>query len=402
MARNVAHLVAAALAAAAIGVALGSSAGADAEALGASAKVAEGKRAAQSAGRIRLTRVVGGQGDALYVTGAPGERNRLYIVRQSGAIRILARGRLRGTPFLNLSRLVSSGGERGLLGLAFHPKYASNGRFYVNYTDRSGDTVVAEYRRANRNRARAASARVLLRIPQPFSNHNGGHLAFGPDGNLYIGTGDGGSGGDPQGNGQNTSSLLGKILRIDVDRRAGGRQYAIPAGNPFASGGGRPEVFAYGLRNPWRFSFDRVRGDLWIGDVGQSRIEEIDFLRSGTGAGSNFGWNAFEGRSVFDGGATIRGSRVRRPVAQYSHSRGCSVTGGYVSRGTRATRVRGRYLFADYCSGELWSMRAGPRPGGLRRETGRLNVRLANVTSFGEGTQGDVYVIAGGTIYRFS
>ena len=234
---------------------------------------------------FRLTRVAGGLRDALYVTGAPGQASRLYVVRQSGTIRIMQRGRMLRAPFLNVARQIRSGGEQGLLGLAFHPDYARNGRFYVNFTDTSGDTRVVEYRRARANRARATSARTLLRIPQPFANHNGGHIAFGPDGLLYIATGDGGSAGDPEGNGQDTSSLLGKILRIDVDRRDGGRQYGIPSGNPFATTGGRPEIFAYGLRNPWRFSFDRTRGDLWIGDVGQNRVEEIDFLRRGPGRG---------------------------------------------------------------------------------------------------------------------
>lgn len=351
---------------------------------------------------FRLTRVAGGLRDALYVTGAPGQASRLYVVRQSGTIRIMQRGRMLRAPFLNVARQIRSGGEQGLLGLAFHPDYARNGRFYVNFTDTSGDTRVVEYRRARANRARATSARTLLRIPQPFANHNGGHIAFGPDGLLYIATGDGGSAGDPEGNGQDTSSLLGKILRIDVDRREGGRQYGIPSGNPFATTGGRPEIFAYGLRNPWRFSFDRTRGDLWIGDVGQNRVEEIDFLRRGTGAGTNFGWNAFEGRSAFAGPTAVRGRAPVRPVAQYSHARGCSVTGGYVYRGTRAPALRGRYVFADFCTGELWTMRAGPRPGGLRRDTGRLNVDLRNVTSFGEGNGGDLYVISGGTLYRFS
>jgi glucose/arabinose dehydrogenase len=346
--------------------------------------------------------VAGGLRDAVYVTGAPGESSRLYVVRQSGTVRILQRGRMLSRLFLNVSRLVRSGGEQGLLGLAFHPGYARNGRVFVNYTDRGGDTVVAEYRRAARNRLNPSSGRILLRIEQPFANHNGGHLAFGPDGMLYIATGDGGSAGDPDGNAQNRASLLGKILRIDVDARSGGRAYGIPSGNPFASGGGRPEVYAYGLRNPWRFSFDRTRGDLWIGDVGQNRVEEIDFARRGRGAGRNYGWNAFEGRAAFAGPSAAQGRAPTRPVAQYSHARGCSVTGGYVYRGKRAPALRGRYLYADYCTGELWSMRAGPRPGSPRRETGRLNVRLRTVTSFGESTGGDLYVISGGALYRFT
>jgi glucose/arabinose dehydrogenase len=347
--------------------------------------------------------VRGGLGDALFLTGAPGQPGRLFIVQQSGQIRILQNGRLVGRPFLDVSRRIAAGGEQGLLGLAFHPGYARNGRFYVNYTDRSGDTRVVEYRRASATRADPRSARVLLGIDQPFSNHNGGALAFGPDRMLYIATGDGGSGDDPQGNGQSTGSLLGKLLRIDVDRRTGGRPYGIPAGNPFASGGGRPEIYHYGLRNPWRFSFDRARGDLWIGDVGQNAIEEIDYRPRGAGGGANFGWRAFEGRAPHIGGAgALRGpSRHTPPVAQYSHSEGCSVTGGYVSRGGRVPALAGRYVYADYCSGTVWSMRAGPNPGGVRRET-RLGVRLSNVTSFGESLNGDLYVLAGGSLYRFA
>jgi glucose/arabinose dehydrogenase len=355
----------------------------------------------QQAGGVRLTRVRAGLGDALYVTGAPGQANRLFVVQQSGRIRIIDRGRLLPGAFLDISGSISSGGERGLLGLAFHPGYARNGRFFVNYTDRAGDTRVAEYRRASANRA-APRGRVLLTIAQPFPNHNGGHVAFGPDRMLYVATGDGGSAGDPEGNGQDTGSLLGKILRIDVDRRGAGRGYGIPAGNPFARGGGRPEVYAYGLRNPWRFSFDRARGDLWIGDVGQNAVEEIDFRPRGAGAGANFGWNAFEGRSRYPGGGPLRGTRHVPPVAQYGHDAGCSVTGGHVSRGPRAGGLRGRYVYADFCSGRVWSMRAGPRPGGVREETGRLGVPLSNVTSFGEGLNGDLYLIANGSLYRFT
>ena len=349
---------------------------------------------------VRLARVRGGLGDALYVTGAPGEPGRLFIVQQSGRILILDHGRLRPRPFLDVSGIISSGGERGLLGLAFHPGYASNGRFYVNYTDRAGDTRVVEYRRASADRADPGSARVLLGIKQPFPNHNGGALQFGPDGDLYIGTGDGGSGGDPLGNGQNVNSLLGKLLRIDVDARTGSLPYGIPPGNPFASGRGRREIYAYGLRNPWRFSFDRLTGDLWIGDVGQNDVEEIDYRAKGTGAGVNFGWNAFEGRRPFKGAGAVRGVRPTPPVAQYTHAVGCSVTGGYVYRGTRARALVGRYVYADFCSGTVWSMRAGPRPGGVRQETG-LGPALSNVTSFGQALNGDLYVIAGGVLYRF-
>ena len=350
---------------------------------------------------VRLVRVRGGLGDALYVTHAPGQANRLFIVQQSGRILIQDRGRMLSTPFLDISSSISSGGERGLLGLAFHPGYAANGRFYVNFTDTSGDTRVVEYTRSGANRANPGSARTLLSIDQPYENHNGGHLAFGPDGKLYVATGDGGSGGDPENRGQDTGTLLGKLLRIDVDGRTGGLPYAIPSDNPFASGGGRPEIYSYGLRNPWRFSFDRQRGDLWIGDVGQGDIEEIDYRARGRGRGVNFGWAAFEGRSSFKGSGAVRGSAPVGPVAQYTHSAGCSVTGGYVYRGKRARGLIGRYVYADFCSGRVWSMRAGPKPGAVREETGRLGVRLSNVTSFGEGLAGDVYVLANGSLYRF-
>ena len=387
-------------AAAAVGGAAGDAAPPSAPATRAAATTAPAPRVEDATPRIRLARVRGGLGDALYVTGAPGRPNRLFVVEQSGRVRILDHGRLLARPFLDVSRLISSGGERGLLGLAFHPGYASNGRFYVDYTNRAGDTRVVEYRRASADRADAGSARVLLRIDQPFPNHNGGSLQFGPDGDLYVGMGDGGSGGDPFGNAQNVNSLLGKLLRIDVDARTGSLPYGIPSGNPFASGGGRPEIYAYGLRNPWRFSFDRATGDLWIGDVGQGDVEEIDYRARGTGAGANFGWNAFEGRRSFRGSGAVRGARPTPPVAQYTHAAGCSVTGGYVYRGPRARGLIGRYVYADFCSGTVWSMRAGPRPGGVRQETA-LGPSLSSVTSFGEALNGDLFVIAAGTLYRF-
>jgi glucose/arabinose dehydrogenase len=363
----------------------------------------EGARETATPG-VRLAKVRGGLGDALYVTPAPGQVSRLFVVQQSGRILILERGKLRARPFLDISGIISSGGERGLLGLAFHPDYAANGRFYVDYTDPAGDTRVVEYTRSTAARANAASARRLLTIEQPFPNHNGGALQFGPDGLLYIATGDGGGGGDPQNNGQRTDTLLGKLLRIDVDARTGGLPYGIPFGNPFTGGGGRAEIYSYGLRNPWRFSFDRTRGDLWIGDVGQGDVEEVDFRSRDRGAGADFGWRAFEGRHTYSGGgrALRQGSTHVPPVAQYTHAKGCSITGGYVYRGTRVPSLVGRYVYADFCSGRVWSMRAGPNPGGVREETGALGVSLSNVTSFGEGSAGELYVIAGGALYRFA
>jgi glucose/arabinose dehydrogenase len=354
--------------------------------------------ATASAATIRLARVAGGLEKPLLVVSPPGDA-RLFVVEQVGRIRIIEGGRVLRQPFLDLSGQVSGGAEQGLLGLAFHPRYAENGRFFVNYTDRAGDTRIVEYRvSGNPNRAAAGTRRQLLFVDQPYPNHNGGHLVFGPDGMLYIGLGDGGSGGDPLNNGQRTNTLLGKILRIDVDSPSGGRPYGIPAGNPFAGGSGRPEILHWGLRNPWRFSFDRGRGDLWIGDVGQNKVEEVDFRPAGA-PGANFGWNAFEGTRPF--GGTARGPTVK-PVAQYSHAKGCSVTGGFVYRGSKVPSLRGRYVFADWCSGRTWSMRAGPQPGDVREITRRLSRSLAGVTSFGEDAAGELYATAGESLYRFA
>lgn len=357
---------------------------------------------ADQARSVRLGRVRGGLGDALYVTQPPGDR-RLFVVQQSGRILILDRGRPATRTFLDIRGRISAGGERGLLGLAFHPRYAANGRFFVNYTDRRGDTRVVEFRRANRNRADHRSGRLLLTIRQPQANHNGGHLAFGPDRMLYIATGDGGGAGDPLRAGQRVDTLLGKLLRIDVDRRSRGLRYGIPAGNPFRAPGQRGEIYAYGLRNPWRFSFDRRTGDLWIGDVGQNEREEVNFRRRGTGRGANFGWSAFEGRARYEGGGPVRGRTPVRPVAEYTHSSGdgCSITGGYVYRGRGVPALRGRYVYADFCTGKVWAMRAGPRPGGVREITRLLGRSVSRVTSFGEDRAGNLYLVADGALYRF-
>ena len=338
----------------------------------------------------------------LYLTAPPGDTERLFVVQQTGEIRIIRDGTLLGRPFLDIGDLVSEGSEQGLLGLAFHPQFATSGRFYVNYTNTAGNTRVAEYRvKDDRpNEADPGSTRHVIGYDQPFSNHNGGHLAFGPDGYLYIGSGDGGSGGDPKGHGQRLNTLLGKILRIDVDGRDAGLPYAIPPDNPFVSrAGARGEIFAYGLRNPWRFSFDRTRGDLWIGDVGQNAVEEIDFLAAGS-SGANFGWNPFEGSQRFSD-SPVNGTATP-PVAEYSHDVGCSVTGGYVYRGEAISELRGQYLYADFCTGALFRQPAGPTPGAARRVT-ELNVQLSGVTSFGEDAAGELYVTqADGTIYRLA
>ena len=334
------------------------------------------------------------------MTGAPGQPGRLYVVQQSGRIRIFERGRLRGT-FLNLSCIVTAGGEQGLLGLAFHPDYARNGRFFVYYTDRGGDQRVVEYRRASAARANPGSARVLLTMQDPYSNHNGGHLAFGPDGHLYIGTGDGGSGGDPEDNGQSPDTLLGKLLRIDVDARSGGRRYGIPADNPYAGGGGRPEIYAYGLRNPWRFSFDRSAATSGSATSARTRSRRSTSAAPGPARAPTSAGTRSRAAPPSAAGRCAAAAHVRRWPST-AHGQGCSVTGGYVYRGTKVPALRGRYAYADYCTGRLWTMRAGPSPGGVREDTGRVGVRLSNVTSFGEGLAGELYVIANGSLYRFA
>jgi glucose/arabinose dehydrogenase len=305
----------------------------------------------------------------------------MYVAEQRGTIRVIDRGRLRPGFFLDIRRLVLAGGEQGLLGLAFHPNYATNRRFYVHYTNRSGDTRVVEYR-SNGTRALYATARRIFALADPYSNHNGGHLVFGPDGLLYVGMGDGGSGGDPEDRAQNMDSLFGKLFTIDVNRA-----------------GAEPTIVALGLRNPWRYSFDRRTGDLYIADVGQGDIEEVDYLpRSSTGL-VNFGWDLFEGRSRFED--TPQGpGRLVGPVTQYTHALGCSVTGGVVYRGTRVRTYVGRYLYGDYCSGIVWSLRiAGGRATNIRREPFRVD----RLTSFGEDSAGEVWLAShNGTIYRLA
>jgi glucose/arabinose dehydrogenase len=341
--------------------------------------------------------IVTGMDSPVGLTHAGDGSGRLFIVQQDGRIRIVRNGVLLEEAFLDITdRVGRNGNEQGLLGLAFHPRYTENRFFYVNYTDDYGDTIIARFRASDDNpdRARPASELVLLKINQPYPNHNGGEVAFGPDGYLYLGLGDGGSGGDPQNNGQNLDSRLGKILRIDVDSA---EPYAIPPDNPYANGGGRPEIWAAGLRNPWRFSFDRLTGDLYIADVGQNQWEEINFLPAGSPGGANFGWRFFEADMPYEGRPPA-GLEVIAPVASYDHSQGCSVTGGFVYRGTALQEWPGVYLYGDFCTGLVWGIR--PAPGGewvrgLLFETG------ANITSFGEDEAGEIYLLdRGGTIYR--
>lgn len=339
--------------------------------------------------QVELQQIASGLNRPVTITHA-GD-NRLFITLQGGTIVIHDGTSLVAGNFLDLIALIGdSGGEKGLLGLAFHPRYAENGFFYVNYTDTSGDTVVARYTvsSTNRNRADPTSARVILRIDQPFSNHNGGQLQFGPDGYLYIGMGDGGSGGDPGNRAQNLNDLLGKMLRIDVDS---GNPYAIPPSNPFV---GRPnvrgEIWASGVRNPWRFSFDRATADLYIADVGQGEREEINFQPATSIGGENYGWRLMEGNRCFNPSSNCNNGTLVLPIIDYGHGDGdCSVTGGYVYRGARYPRLHGMYIYADYCSGRIF--------GAIRDTNGTWSSRLLIDTShlistFGEDADGELYV----------
>jgi glucose/arabinose dehydrogenase len=339
------------------------------------------------------TIVTGGLDSPIDIQSAGDER--LFVVEQVGRIRIVESGVLQPGPFLDMSdRVGSEGNEQGLLGLAFHPDFEQNGAFFVNYTDVSGDTVVSRFHLTeDPNRADPSSETVILAYDQPYANHNGGGLAFGPDGYLYIGSGDGGSGGDPEGRAQNHDTLLGKLLRIDVD---GGSPYAIPPDNPFASGGGRPEIWAFGLRNPWRFAFDPATEDLYVGDVGQGDWEEVDFLAAGSPGGTNFGWDFREGQHDYEGGAP---EGLTDPIAEYSHGEGgCSITAGRVVRDRALPAWQGVFLYGDYCTGYIWGV--------LRDSSGawrsaRLFETGLRITSFGTGSAGEIYLLdRGGGLYR--
>jgi glucose/arabinose dehydrogenase len=340
------------------------------------------------------------------VTHAGDGSNRLFVVEQPGTIQLLQDGDILPAPFLDLTALTNDVGERGLLGLAFHPEYAANGFLYVNYTRATdGATIVARYTVADSdpNSADPGSALTLLTVEQPAPNHNGGQLAFGPDGYLYIGMGDGGGGGDPFGNGQDSSTLLGAILRIDVD---GGSFYAIPADNPYVGAAGRDEIWAIGLRNPWRFSFDRTTGDLYIGDVGQSAWEAINYQAAGTPGGLNWGWNCLEGSHEFEWAATCENIDFTDPIAEYHHSETgpgvrASVTGGFVYRGSRYPALVGRYFYGDFVSGHIWSFDTRDIPEVV--PVLELTTSLS-ISAFGEDEQGQLYVIdwRGGTLHKLA
>jgi len=336
-----------------------------------------------SARDAALRRVVVARGFAepVQVTAPRTEPRRLYVVEQRGTIRVIDRGRTRPGFFLDIRSRIASGGEQGLLGLAFDPLYASNRLVYVNYTDTQGDTRVVRFK-TNGLRVLPSTGRQLLAVDQPYANHNGGNLAFGLDGYLYVGLGDGGSAGDPGNRAQNMSSLLGKMLRLDVRRP-----------------GSAPEIVGLGLRNPWRYSFDRLTGDLYIGDVGQAEVEEIDVTPRGSTGLQNYGWDVYEGSRPYEDKPLGPGTLVE-PVFEYTHARGCSVTGGFVYRGRARPAQRGWYTFGDYCSGKVWSLRD---VGGVVRGVRVERFTIPALTSFGEDAAGELYATSHeGVVYRLS
>ena len=342
--------------------------------------------------QISLAKVAGGFSQPVHVAHAGDGSGRIFVVEQTGRIRILDNGVVLPSPFLDISAKLVCCGEQGLLSMAFPPGFASRKHFYVNYTRTpDGATVVARYRVSvgNTNAGDPTSEEVVLTIPQPFTNHNGGQLAFGPDNNLYIGMGDGGGGGDPQGNAQNPGTFLGKLLRIDVE--SGATPYGVPGDNPFLqSAGFLPEIWAVGLRNPWRFSFDRGTGDLYIADVGQNNFEEIDVQSAGNPGGQNYGWNIMEGASCYNS-SLCDTAGLTLPVSTYDHSKGCSITGGMVFRGADFPVLQGIYFYGDYCTGRVW----GLRKNGAGWENAELLAPRSpplNITTFGEDEAGNVYV----------
>jgi glucose/arabinose dehydrogenase len=355
---------------------------------------------AQAAGHLRLVSV-GTFTQPVYLTGAPGDAKRVFVVQKPGKIAVVIGGHTAARPFLDITKVVnSSGEEQGLLSMAFAPDYATSGLFYVDYTSANGDIHVAQYRRSahNPDLASASSARPVITIPHRYApNHNGGQLQFGPDGDLYIGVGDGGDEDDPMNNGQNTDVLLGKLLRISPKPDGG---YVIPAGNPFAGvAGKRPEIWAYGLRNPFRFSFDRLTGDLVIGDVGQDSWEEIDFAPHGTGAGANYGWSIWEGDHRFKPGTA---PNAVFPVLEKSHATQhyCAIIGGFVVRDHSVPSLYGRYVYGDFCHAGINSVKLSPGHASGDHPTG---LAVSAMSSFGQDTAGHVYAMSlNGQVYRLA
>jgi glucose/arabinose dehydrogenase len=352
------------------------------------------------AAKLKLTKVMVGLRRPVLVVAAPGDRERLYVVEQLGSIRVFEHGGLRKERFFDMLGKVSTGNEQGLLGLAFHPRFADNGKLYVNYTDRDGDTHIVEFRvTADRSRVDPSTRRELIKIDQPYSNHNGGHLLFGKDGKLYAGMGDGGSAGDPKGNGQNRQALLAKLLRFSVDE----------VGGTGGDGGVAPEIVHWGLRNPWRFAFDAVTGDLFIGDVGQSRFEYVHVIGGDDPRGHNFGWNIVEGNHCYDASTCDRRG-LTPPAVEYAHAEGCSVTGGVVYRGKALPELDGVYFYADYCTSLLrsfrWSRDASDTKGGSGAAPGYVRDhwdwraaldregRLSQISSFGSDADGELYIVS--------
>lgn len=350
-------------------------------------------RSAPDPDSVTTEEIMSGLSGALFLTTANDGTDRLFVVKQAGEIVVYdSQNDSEPQIFMDVNPLLTNDvntpgyTERGLLGLAFHPEYAENGEFYINYTDRRGDTVVARYSVSedDPNRADMDSAEIILTQSQPFPNHNGGHMAFGSDEYLYIALGDGGSADDPQENGQDTSNLLGTILRIDINAET----YTIPADNPFVDGeAGQPEIWSYGLRNPWRFSFDRVTGDMYIGDVGQNQWEEVNFEPADSPGGLNYGWDVYEATHQFEQG---NAPDAVMPFAEYEHSLGCSVTGGYIYRGEAMPDLQGVYFYSDFCSGNVWAAYrddSGAWQSDIFMQTGR------QISSFGEDDNGELYLV---------
>jgi glucose/arabinose dehydrogenase len=346
---------------------------------------------------LTVQQVASGLDNPVYLTSPPGD-SRLFIVEQPGRIRIIDNGQLVATAFLDIASRVGSGGERGMLSVAFHPQYKTNGFFYVYFTATNGDIRIERFTVSpNANVANAASSKLILAVAHPRTNHNGGLATFGPDGMLYLGLGDGGGGGDPDLNGQNQATLLGKLLRIDVNT---GDPYAIPSGNPFAGRtNARPEIWAMGLRNPWRYAFDRTAGKLYIADVGQSATEEVNVATS-TSAGLNYGWNVLEGSACYNSTACNK-SGFEIPVLEYAHvGAQCSITGGLVYRGNAMQELSGVYFYSDYCAGWVRSFKYDNGTAADQREWDVGNV--GSVTSFGEDSAGELYMTSSnGRIYKF-